>query len=149
MAEENENQEQKPEEPQAEAPVPQGDPDKQSTKLGVEISESIASASASIRGRVVSHYTEIELKKRTDAVIKVMDKIAEARKELAKLKNTGEKRFGADFKPLPPTFDKNTIDDINKKESEIKKMEDAIAKALAPKEDAKPDYGPLKDIASK
>lgn len=144
----DENQEQPAAETPQEPPVPAPavDPEKPAYKLQADVAAAIAEKTPAIRGRIVAILCEEELKKRETALLKVIGKLNDARKELSKMYGSGVKQFGRDKKPVGEMlYDKKTIDDINKKEQEIAKIEGAIAKALDPD---KPDYGKVKEMGN-
>lgn len=146
MAEENQEPaaETTPQEPPV--PAPAGDPEKPAYKLQAEVAAAIAEKTPTIRGRIVAILCEEELKKREAALLKVIGKLNDARKELSKMYGSGVKQFGRDKKPVGDmVYDKKTIDDISKKEQEIAKIEAAIGKALDPE---KPDYGKVKEMGN-
>lgn len=145
MAEDNQETPQAPEAtPEPPVQQPPVDNTKPAYVLQTEVVQAIAARTPEIRCRVVDILCEEELKKREQALLKTLGKLNDARKELTKLWNSGARTFGRDKKQVGEmVYDKKTIDDINKKEQEIAKIEGAIAKALDPE---KPDYQKVKEL---
>lgn len=120
-------------------------PPSAAAQLQIDVVTAIAAGTPGVRGRVVTSFAEEELKKRELALFKCCNKLIEARTELKKLNNGGKKSLNRDGSVAHHTFEKKELEDIKKKDAEVKKIEDAIAKAL---DEKNPDYSKVKEIAN-
>lgn len=100
------------------------------------------SSQGAIRERVISHYVEKEITKRTDALIAAFEKLASLQKDLAKIKPTPS-GYDVDGKPVGELYSKEQIDSKNKTEAQVRKIEEAIELAMRAEN---PDFSKLYNL---
>lgn len=98
---------------------------------------------SAIEEKVAETLFEREINKRSEAVVKVLDLIAQEEKELKKVDRPDNTSYDRTGKPVSESFSKARLEDIAKKTKRIEKLKGAINKALE-----KSDYGDLYQAAS-
>ncbi len=100
------------------------------TKVAQEITKSLGR----VETDVVDILVERDLKKKSEALVKVIDKLSEEEKEMRKL-GPDNQQFDADGKKTGESFSKKRIEERNKTKGKITKLTNAINKALGEKGD--------------
>jgi CO dehydrogenase/acetyl-CoA synthase beta subunit len=95
----------------------------------VKRAELLSTSNLQVFDRVVNTLVEREQQKRTDAVLSLMDKIANAEKELKKIK-PDQVFLDASGKPSLETWTKDSLEKKKKAEEQLEKMKDALQDAL-------------------
>lgn len=107
-----------------------------------KIASAIASVAPQVEDQVVDTMVQRQLKKRADALVQVMDKVDQMKKDLSKVR-PDQVAYDKEGKEVDATFSKAKITEKQKLEKAIGKFEGAINKALE-----KNDYGDLYNLAS-
>lgn len=105
------------------------------------VAQRIADSSPVVQGRVVDVLVEKELQKRSDAVVKGLEKLKEAEKDLYKIK-PDVCSYNADGSTLSEGWSKPKLEEKKKAEEYVAKITSAIEKALADK----PDFTKLYEL---
>jgi DNA repair exonuclease SbcCD ATPase subunit len=108
------------------------------------VAQRITNLGPAIEESVVTVLTDQVKKKRSDAILTMLNLIEDAQKDLKKIK-PDQQSFGADNKLVSETFSKKAIDDKKKAEDKLTKMEAALELALDP---VKPNYEKLFNIVN-
>lgn len=95
------------------------------------VGDTLAKSGNRVREAVVSSLVDTQLERRKSAILKAVEKLEAADKEIAKLRNQGVVSYDHEGKATgSPTFTKQQVEEIKKKAEEIGKLEGALAKAL-------------------
>lgn len=95
------------------------------------VGDTLAKSGNRVREAVVSSLVDTQLERRKSAILKAVEKLEAADKEIAKLRSQGTQAFDHEGKAVgAPTFTKQQTEEIKKKAEEIGKLEGALAKAL-------------------
>ena len=117
------------------------------TELLEAVNAKIATDSASVADRVIASLTEKEVAARADAFIIVLGKLNEAKNAAKKIKPDGEVfAIGEDGLPAEKptlTFSKAKLEERKKNADEVKRLTDALDKAL------EGDFSKVKEVAGK
>lgn len=98
---------------------------------------------AAIEEKVAQELFDREIAKRSDAIVKVMDLIQQEKKDLAKVDRPDNTTYGKDRKVVSESYSKTRLDEIEKKNKRIQKLEQAVNKSLE-----KNEHGDLYQAAS-
>ena len=110
------------------------------TTVREKIMERTAALSPEVEEQVVSHYVDKEKNRRSDALVKGMDKLTALENDLKKIK-ADQYQYDADGKELSSTYSKTKVDEKKKLVEQIAKLEKTIDKALT-----KADFGDLYNV---
>lgn len=108
------------------------------------VSERLAQDVPVVKNRVIDLLTEQEIKKRVDAVVAVITKLDETKKEFYKLKPDNVV-FDIDGNVLTEGYTKATLENRKKKAEQVAKLEKALDQAF---DDEKPNFEQVLKIAS-
>jgi hypothetical protein len=102
----------------------------------IEIKKSVAGvldqAGPRVREAVVTTLVDTQIDRRKSAILKAVEKLEAADKELKKLESKQPQAFDLEGKAIgAPTFSKEELGTIKQKREEIAKLEGALSKALA------------------
>ena len=112
------------------------------TSIRDKVAEEIKALSPRVETELVDIMIEREVKKRTDALVVVYDKLSTATKDHAKL-GPDNVTYNADGSKASESFSKKRIDEINKAKGQVDKLTKTINKAL----DAG-DFGDVYNLSS-
>lgn len=102
-----------------------------------KIAEKLGEINPTVIDQVVEAMVDREIKKRSEAIVKAIDKLAAAEKELLKL-GKDQKFYNEDGTVDVETFSKARLDERNKKLKQIERLTSAINKAI--------DKGDMQDV---
>jgi hypothetical protein len=98
--------------------------------IRLAVTNALAEAAPQVSGRVIEHYVAKEVARRTDVVIKGLDKAAELQKELRKIDRPDHVTFDKEGKPAHESYTKERLEALKKANEQLVKFEKAIEKAL-------------------
>lgn len=110
------------------------------TSVREKIMERTAALSPEVEEQVVNHYVEKEKNRRSDALVKGMDKLTSLENDLKKIK-PDQVQLDADGKELSSSYSKAKYEEKKKLEEQIGKLEKIIDKALT-----KAEFGDLYNV---
>lgn len=108
------------------------------TKVATEITNSLGR----VEQDVIDALVERDIKRKAESLVKCIDKLTEAEKEMQKL-GADNITFDADGKKIGESFSKKRIEERNKTKGRIQKISGAINKALE-----KGDFGDVYNLSS-
>jgi len=111
------------------------------TSIREKIAETIVNAAASVEDKVVDVFVDREVAKRSEALVKVIDKINDAENSLKKIR-PDQISYNEKGEKVQESFSKGKLDEKNKLHQQIDKIMKAITKALENN-----DYGDVYNLA--
>lgn len=108
------------------------------------IADQIAKCAPATSERVINAMVEREVTKRSDAIVKVLDKLSKAKAESYKIK-PDIVSYDEEGKPAVQNWSKDQLEKRKKNAEQILKMERAIDKAT---DDKKPDMSDVYNLAN-
>lgn len=118
---------------------------KEGNSVQLAVAEQIAKLNERVEGEVIEVLVAREVDRRTKAMVDVIDKLDQAKKELNKINRADQVFYDEEGKAAVQTlFTKGRIDEIKKAKEKIAKIEGAINKAL----DEKADWSGVFNLSS-
>lgn len=94
------------------------------------VASQIAQINPVVGEKVVEHFVQTEINKRADAIVKGLDTLSNFQRERAKLAKPDQVSYNADRTVAAETYSKAKLDEIEKLDKKIEKLEKAINKAI-------------------
>lgn len=95
-----------------------------------EVAEKLVGTSEKVKDRVLDFLIERELEKRTSACLKVIEKITELEKSLAKESKPDMESYDLEGNVTSTSFSKERVQSLRKLREEREKLDGALKKAL-------------------
>lgn len=95
------------------------------------VTETLGNAGGRVKEAVITTLVDAQIERRKSAILKAVEKLEAADRELIKLRNQGNQAYDHEMKPIgQPTFTKQQGEEIKKQVEAISKLEGALSKAL-------------------
>jgi hypothetical protein len=104
--------------------------EQKSTSVKELVAERLANSGDAVKELVIEKLVDDELEKRKQLVLKGVDAVDNARKDLSKIK-PDQTSFDVEGQPVgTPAYSRGKLDELNKAKQKLAKLEGALNKAL-------------------
>lgn len=94
------------------------------------VATEISTIAPAVADRVVKHFVDTEVSRRTDLIVKGMDTLHQLNNDLRKINKPDVNTFNGDGSPAYSSFTKPRLDEVNKLIDRIAKLTKSIDAAL-------------------